>query len=77
MTLTVKQLIEVAERYSIEITLPKTARKDCLVEFICESLKAKEVLPFFCSPIVDTANPIARSKIGRYSVRYGLQCANF
>ena len=47
LTLTVKQLIEVAERYSIEITLPKTARKDCLVEFICESLKAKEVLPFF------------------------------
>ncbi|XP_056458875.1 uncharacterized protein LOC130392418 [Gadus chalcogrammus] len=64
LTLTVQQLIEVAERYSIEITLPKTARKDCLVDLICESLKVKDVLPFFCYPIVD---PVMEQSPGQKS----------
>ncbi|XP_059926095.1 uncharacterized protein LOC132471091 [Gadus macrocephalus] len=64
LKLTVKQLIEVAERYSIEITLPKTARKDRLVDLICESLKVKDVLPFFCSPIVD---PVMEQSPGQKS----------
>ena len=47
LTLTIKELIHVADYYSIEVTLPKSAKKDRLVDFIRECLKAKEVLPFF------------------------------
>ena len=53
LSLTVKELINVADYYSIEITLPRSARKDRLVDFIRECLKRKKVLPFFCTPVMD------------------------
>ena len=45
VALTKEQLIQVADHYSIELTIPKRANKEQLVDFICQRLKEEQVLP--------------------------------
>lgn len=45
IALTKEQLIQVAEHYLIELTIPKRANKEQLVDFIRGQLKEKQVLP--------------------------------
>ncbi|KAK0134480.1 Retrovirus-related Pol polyprotein from transposon 412 [Merluccius polli] len=45
VALTKEQLLNVAEHYLIELTVPKSAKKEQLVWFICERLKELKVLP--------------------------------
>ena len=54
LTLTVKELINIPDYYSIAITLPRSARKDRLVDFIREGLQTQQVFPFFYTPVMDS-----------------------
>ena len=69
LSLTVKELINVADYYSIEITLPRSARKDRLVDFIRECLKTKKVLPFFLYSSYGSRSD-DQSKVRGWGIRY-------
>lgn len=45
VALTKEQLVNVADFYGIELALPKTAKKDKLIDFIRDRLKENQVLP--------------------------------
>lgn len=56
VALSKEQLVSVADHYVIGITLPKSAKKDQVGDFIRERLKEKHILPG--GTPIDPINPV-------------------